>query len=90
MHVDITRIGPETADEFGFRENIETIGGFVEENYLTSRQQVKTSLECPLETLRPLRQHGNFTKIACKKGHHPTALAEVGLANHQPFRLFAS
>ncbi len=81
MRVPLLRAKP--LHQPGFGEKVETRRRFAEEHYLTTREQVKSGLERPLETPAPFRQRRQLAELPREHDDDAARLAEVGDAEDQ-------
>ena len=63
--------------QFRLRQQVQGFRRFVEEDYSTDGQQVKSRLEGPFEPPSPLRQSPYLPKLAGKERDHEARLAEL-------------
>ena len=68
--------------QFGLRHQVECFGRFVEEDYSTKGQYVKSRLERVLEPLRPLGQSAYLAEFPREEGNDEARLAEIDGAEH--------
>jgi len=55
----------KTPFQLGFRKQVESVGGFVEEHYATDGKQVKSSLERALGPTSAFGQRRDLAKVLC-------------------------
>ncbi len=75
--------GPEPPHEPGFGHQVERFGRFVEEDYSTMGEYVKSRLEGVLQPAGTLRQSADLAEFPREKRDHEARFAEIGDAEHQ-------
>ena len=74
--------------ELRLGQQVQGVGRFVEEDYSTEGQQVKSRLEGPLKPSTPFGQSPYLAEFPRKQRHHQTGLAELDGPQHDGGGLF--
>ena len=75
--------GAKPPQKFGLRHQVERFGRFVEEDYSTKGQYVKSRLERVLESSGPLGQGPDLAEFPRKEPNHEARFAEIDRAEDQ-------
>ena len=75
--------GPKPSHELCFGHQVERFGRFVEKDYSTMGEYVKSRLERVFQPPGALRQSPDLAEFPCEKRDNKACLAEIGDAEHQ-------